>query len=233
MTLPMPSATEAPNARSTDTKRVFIVDDHVSIVEMIGQFIADIDGFESAGGARSVDEALEACTANPPDIIILDLILAQGAAGLRLLDELKPHAPHTLFLIYSGNLTVHAVRHALAGGVLGIVDKGSPLSELRTAVQTVAEGKPYYSGIAGEFVRQLVKFRRSDKPSSDLSPRERSVLSMIAEGLSSKEIAKRLGLSMHTVVNHRSNVMRKTGLHRVAQLSRYAVEIGLIKPPQQ
>ncbi|MCC5022613.1 MAG: response regulator transcription factor [Candidatus Synoicihabitans palmerolidicus] len=55
---------------------------------------------------------------------------------------------------------------------------------------------------------------------------------MLAEGLSSKEIAAKLGLSMHTVVNHRSNLMRKTGLHRVAQLSRYAVEIGLLTPSQ-
>ncbi|MCF3649530.1 LuxR C-terminal-related transcriptional regulator [Synoicihabitans lomoniglobus] len=214
------------------TKRVMVVDDHLSVVEMVIQFLDSLGGFTVVGQATTVDEAIRVGLEQKPDLVILDLVLENGATGLRLIDDLRRASPNTRYMIYSGNLTLNAVRAALSGGVLGIVDKGSPLSELRQALRSTIEGTPYYSSSAAEYLRHLVREKRNDTKQVDLSPRERSVLSMLAEGLSSKEIAARLGLSMHTVVNHRSNLMRKTGLHRVAQLSRYAVEIGLLNPPR-
>ncbi len=212
-------------------KRVMVVDDHVSVVEMVIQFLDSLGGFEVVGQATTVDEGCKVGAEQRPDLVILDLVLDRGAAGLRLIDELRRNSPQTKYLVYSGNLTLSAVRSAMAAGVLGIVDKGAPLSELREALRSAAEGTPFYSSSAADFLRHLVREKRTEKRTVELSPRERSVLTMLAEGMSSKEIAEKLGLSMHTVVNHRSNLMRKTGLHRVAQLSRYAVEIGLLNPP--
>ena len=224
----MPAAAIAPAA--TNLKRVLVVDDHVSVVEMITQFLDTLGGFTVVGQATTVDEACRIGTLEKPDVVILDLVLENGATGLRLIDQLRRNSPSTRYLIYSGNLTLNAVRTAMAAGVLAIVDKGASLRELREALNQVVGGTPYYSSAASEFLRHLVREKRVEKRSVELSPRERSVLSMLAEGMSSKEIAEKLGLSMHTVVNHRSNLMRKTGLHRVAQLSRYAVDIGLVHP---
>ncbi len=224
----MPAAAPAPTA--VNLKRVMVVDDHVSVVEMIIQFLDSLGGYEVVGQATTVDEASRIGAQDKPDLVILDLVLENGAAGLRLIDDLRRSSPHTRYLIYSGNLTLNAVRSAMAAGVLGIVDKGAPLSELREALRSATEGTPFYSSSAADYLRHLVREKRTEKRAVELSPRERSVLTMLAEGLSSKEIAEKLGLSMHTVVNHRSNLMRKTGLHRVAQLSRYAVEIGLLNP---
>ena len=211
-------------------KRVLVVDDHLSVVEMVIQFLETLGGFVVVGQATTVDEACRIGALEKPDVIILDLVLENGATGLRLIDQLRRSCPSTRYLIYSGNLTLNAVRTAMAAGVLAIVDKGAPLRELRDALNHTVDGTPFYSSAASEFLRHLVREKRSEKRSVELSPRERSVLSMLAEGMSSKEIATKLGLSMHTVVNHRSNLMRKTGLHRVAQLSRYAVDIGLVHP---
>ena len=198
----MPAAAIAPAA--TNLKRVLVVDDHVSVVEMITQFLDTLGGFTVVGQGTTVDEACRIGTLEKPDVVILDLVLENGATGLRLIDQLRRNSPSTRYLIYSGNLTLNAVRTAMAAGVLAIVDKGASLRELREALNQVVGGTPYYSSAASEFLRHLVREKRVEKRSVELSPRERSVLSMLAEGMSSKEIAEKLGLSMHTVVNHRS-----------------------------
>ena len=205
-----------------------IVDDHVSIVEMVTRFLEEMSDYKVVGSATDLTEAIRVGSETKPDIVILDLILENGTSGLRLIDELRESSPETKYLIYSGRLSISSVRLALASGALGIVDKGSSLRELSSGLENALANKPYYSSTAGEYLRQLVKHKHGSKPIAELSPRERSVLTMLAEGLSSKEIAFKLGLSMHTVVNHRSNLMRKTGLNRVAQLTRYAVELGLV-----
>lgn len=222
----------APQLTAIRTKRVMVVDDHQSVVEMVIQFLETLRGYVVVGSAGTIEEAIELGANLKPDLVILDLVLDRGDSGLSLIDAMRQRSPQSRFLVYSGNLTLNAVRAALAGGVLGIVDKGAPLRELRTALESAALDSPYYSSSAAEFLRHLVREKRQEKKPVELSPRERSVLAMLSEGLSSKEIAAKLGLSMHTVVNHRSNLMRKTGLHRAAQLSRYAVEIGLVNPPR-
>ncbi len=222
--------TASPSTR-VNLKRVLLVDDHLSVVEMVIQYLDTLGGFEVVGQATTLDQACEIGAEEKPDLVILDLVLENGASGLRLIDALQRTSPDSRYLVYSGNLTLNSVRSAMAAGVLGIVDKGAPLGELREALMSTTDGTPFYSSTAADFLRHLVREKRTEKRTVELSPRERSVLTMLAEGMSSKEIATKLGLSMHTVVNHRSNLMRKTGLHRVAQLSRYAVEIGLLTPP--
>ena len=210
------------------TQRVLIVDDHIVVVEMLRQLIGELPGFEVVGWAADAAPAIELAERERPNIIVLDLVL-QRSFGMSVLSELRSRLPETRFLIFSGNLRLSAVRQALAAGVLGMIDKGASLDEFRVTLEQVAAGQPYFAGEAGALIRELVQRRGEEKPSVvELSPREQTVLRLLAAGLSSKEIASRLGLSVHTVVNHRSNLMRKTGLHRVAQLSLYAAEIGLV-----
>jgi DNA-binding NarL/FixJ family response regulator len=207
---------------------VAIIDDHVVLNEMLAQAVGVIDGYDSVGWAANASDALALCRREQPDIIVLDLVLPK-VSGLSLLNELREICPKARFVIFSGNLTSTAIRSVLAAGVHAIVGKGSPLGEFRDALHAVTAGQTYFGAQVREMIKDIISHPDGAAAEvSQLTPRERTVLRYIAEGLSSKEIAAKLGVSINTVVNHRSNLMKKTGLHRVAQLSLYAAQIGLI-----
>lgn len=208
--------------------RVAVIDDHTAILEMMVPIIESLPGFKVIGHFTEPIEAVESCEREQPDMIILDWVLPRVSAPA-LLHDLKRVCPRARTMVFSGNLWPAAIRSALAAGVSGIVDKMAVLEVFRTAVQTVAAGRTFFSPLVSEQIKQLVTKRsRAEAKSVALSGREKAVLRFIAEGFSSKEIAGFLGISAYTVVNHRTNLMRKVGLRRAAQLSLYAAQLGLI-----
>ncbi len=210
------------------TTRVMIVDDHAAIIGMMTQVVESLPGFKVVGSALDSDSALALCRSMPVDIIILDLVLP-GVSGLALLNDLTVVKPNARILIFTGNLNPAAMKGALAAGVLGVVEKMASLEIFRAALQSVAIGQIYYGPLAGDLIKGLVSRNPVPQPGTiELTKREKTVLCHVAQGMSSKEIAERLGLSVHTVINHRSNLMKKTGLRRVAQLSLFAAQSGLI-----
>jgi DNA-binding NarL/FixJ family response regulator len=211
-----------------DVTKVVIVDDHAAIIGMMTQVVESLSGFKVVGSALDGTTALELCRSQPVDVIILDLVLP-GMSGLALLNDLNALRPQPKVLIFTGNLNPAAMRGALTSGVLGVVEKMATLDVFRAALQSVAQGQPYYGPLAGRLIKGLVSRDPEDRPGgAELTKREKTVLCHVAQGLSSKEIADKLGVSVHTVINHRSNLMRKTGLRRVAQLSLFAAQSGLI-----
>jgi len=222
MSLPIDSPHPAP-------ARVVIIDDHQAIIEMMTQVVDSIAGLRVVGATKDAAEAVGICVREQPDILILDLVMPQ-VSGMSLLNELKRHCAQARVLVFSGNLRPSSIREGLAAGVLGFVEKSGPLQEFRTAILSVRAGQAYFGSLASQMVRGLVN-RPEKFPSghAELTEREKTVLSLVAQGLSSKEIAGNLGISVHTVINHRSNLMKKTGLRRVAQLSLYAAQTGLVK----
>jgi DNA-binding NarL/FixJ family response regulator len=216
------------HSRSPSVTKVLIVDDHAAIIEMMTGVVDSIEGFTVVGAALDADTALQICREQEVDVIVLDLVLPK-ISGLALLDDLAKLRPKAGVLIFTGNLTPAAMKGALATGVLGVVEKMAPLAIFRAALESVAQGQTYFGPMAGQFIKELV----SRNPAQSLgevalSKKEKVVLSHVAMGLSSKEIAEKMGLSVHTVVNHRSRLMKKTGLRRVAQLTMYAAQAGLI-----
>lgn len=208
--------------------KVVIVDDHAAIIGMMTQVVESLPGFKVVGTALGGEAARTICRSQQVDILILDLMLPD-VSGLTLLGDLEVMCPQTRVLIFTGNLNTAAMRGALAAGVLGVVEKMAPLETFRAALQSVAQGQTYFGPLAGELIKDIVSRNHSTKNSIDeLTKREKTVLSYVAQGLSSKEIADRLGVSVHTVINHRSNLMKKTGLRRVAQLSLFAAQSGLV-----
>jgi DNA-binding NarL/FixJ family response regulator len=203
------------------------VDDHAAIIGMMTQVVDSLPGFKVVGSALDADTALTLCRNQPVDIIILDLVLP-GVSGLSLLRDLTVVRPQARILIFTGNLNAAAMRGALVGGVLGVVEKMASLETFRAALQSVAIGQTYFGPLAGELIKGLVSRNSASTDTVELTKREKTVLCHVAQGLSSKEIATKLGVSVHTVINHRSNLMKKTGLRRVAQLSLFAVQSGLI-----
>jgi DNA-binding NarL/FixJ family response regulator len=167
-----------------------------------------------------------------PDLIVLDLILPENH-GVGTLDRLCSICRDARILVFSGNLTPTMIRQVLDAGPHSLVGKGVTLEEFRRALQAVAAGQTYFSPeIAADIRSMVVTPRPSIQPGRrTLSAREEEVLGCLARGMSSREIAIALGLSPHTVANHRSRLMRKLGLHRVAQLSLYAASQGLLGLP--
>jgi DNA-binding NarL/FixJ family response regulator len=149
--------------------------------------------------------------------------------GLSLLRQIRLLRPEARVLVCSGNLSGPLIRSALLAGATGIIGKAVSLDELKQAIQSVATGRAYLCGQTSEAVRLMVHSTMAPHAKQPvLSQRERTVLQHIAAGLSSKEIAAKLGLSRYTVNNFRSKLSKKTGLHRAVQLSRYAAQIGLV-----
>jgi DNA-binding NarL/FixJ family response regulator len=216
--------------RPARRRRVVLVDDHVAVLEMLRQFIGALPGFQVVGSAADSERGLALCAREQPDLVVLDLVLAP-VTGLALLPELLAACPLVRILIYSGYLHAATVRLALARGAHGLVEKSAGIGELVRGLEAVSAGRVYFSSGPSEEVRQLVR-RARERPAPDaaLTDRERAVLRAIASGLSSKEIADRLDLTLHTVGGLRARLRRKTGLRGVAQLSRYAAELGLVEP---
>lgn len=209
--------------------RVVIIDDHVAIVEMIRQVVESLPGYQVVGFAVEARAALEVCRRELPDLIVLDLVMPP-ASGLALLIELRAACGSAGVVIFSGNLTAASIQLALTSGAHGLVEKTASLGEFREALQAVGAGRVYFSRAASEAIRNLVNLKPAHACRAvRLSERERTVLQAIARGLSSKEIAVQLALSIHTVVNHRTRLMKKTGLRGAAQLSRYAAQLGLVE----
>ncbi|HVT74624.1 MAG TPA: response regulator transcription factor [Lacunisphaera sp.] len=209
-------------------KRVVIVDDHYMIVEMIAEIFERWEGFKVVGHAASCKEALEICHRERPDFVILDVGLPD-ASGLEAFKKLKAAFPAVHVLVFSGNLNAAVIKKAMVAGVDGILSKASPTADLRAAIRSVSAGQTYLCNQTSETVRQIVRARAAPPVEvPELSKREKTVLRHIASGLSSKEIAAKLGLSRYTINNFRAKLSKKTGLHRAVQLSRYAAEIGLL-----
>ena len=122
------------------------------------------------------------------------------------------------------------VREMLEAGAHGFVEKTAGLFEFKKGLETVANGGTYFGPAVAALLRDVVANPGSSNSADFLTDREREILQLVAESHSTKEIAAKLNISVKTVDNHRTNLMRKLNLHDVASLTRYAVEVGLIEP---
>jgi DNA-binding NarL/FixJ family response regulator len=133
-------------------------------------------------------------------------------------------------LVFSGHENPVIIREMLEAGAHGFVEKTAGLGELRKGLQTVAEGGTYFGPAVSALLRNVVANPSVSTTSRDfLTPREREILQLVAESFSTKEIAQKLNISIKTVDNHRTNLMRKLDLHNVAGITRYAMQVGLIE----
>jgi DNA-binding NarL/FixJ family response regulator len=205
------------------------VDSHAAIIEMTAQVVESISGFKVVGGAGDPGSLRELCRRERPDVVVADLMLPR-ASGPAVLGELRAACGGARVLIFSGHLRPALVRAALLSGAHGLVEKSAPLEEFRRALRAVGSGQVYLGRSGSDEIRNLVNGGTARHPRPPrLTEREKAVLCAIADGLSSKEISARLGISVHTVVHHRSRLMKKTELKGAAWLARFAVQMGLVE----
>ncbi len=204
-------------------KRIVIADDHASIRGMLVWILMQETCYEVIGEAGSGIEAIKVCAACSPDLLILDLILP-CISGVEVLRRVRKELPDTRVLIYSGTSNCALIREVLHERPHGYVEKHEGLKTLRNAIAAVTQGGSYF----GAEIRQIFREAAAQPGAIHLSPREREILQMIAEGRSSKQIAGLLDVSAKTVENHRANLMQKLDIHDVASLTRYAASRGLV-----
>jgi len=206
--------------------RVLLADDHVIVRQALGALL-EREGFEVVGAVGDGQEALRVARERQPDVAILDFSMPL-LNGLDAAREILHACPRTRAILLTMHTDDHRVLQALRAGVRGYVVKSQAAADLIRAIHEVLRGATYLSPGISETVVQAY-LNKSDVPVDPLSPREREVLQLIAEGKSTKEIAGLLSISFKTAESHRTRLMRKTNIHETASLVRYAVRRGLVQ----
>lgn len=209
-------------------KRVVIVEDQTAIREMLVEILKNDPGYEIVGEAGDGQVGYDLIIETRPDIVILDARLPV-LNGLELLRRITKQMRNLRILVFSGHENPVLIREMLEAGAHGFVEKTAGLAELRKGLDSVAAGGTYFGPTVSGLLRNVVANPSVSTTSRDfLTPREREILQLVAESFSTKEIAQKLNISVKTVDNHRTNLMRKLDLHNVASITRYAMQIGLI-----
>ncbi len=207
---------------------ILLVEDHEVLRDGIRSLIEATDDFQVIAEAADGATAVELAEKHKPDTVVMDIWLPRlsGIEATRKITQ----GSRTRVLILSQHESWSYVEEALKAGAAGYLVKTSPGTQLLTALRAIRSGKRYLSpDIAGRVVDAVVRPERSaGSPVGALSGREREVLQLIGEGLSSKEIADSLGVSARTVEAHRASVMHKLDIHKVAGLVRFAIREGII-----
>lgn len=197
---------------------IVIVDDHKLIREMWVRLFAEKPGTEITGQAAALDEAIELIKKIRPDIVLLDINLAEDS-GMDAVPEIRKYSPHTKIIAVSMHNQPAFARKMLTLGAKAYVTKNSSHEEIFNAVDEVLKGRSY---ICTEIKNILADQALSNEPEhrsvKDLSFREIEIIKHLKNGLSSKEIAAALHISLKTVEVHRSNILKKLNLKNVASL---------------
>jgi two-component system, NarL family, response regulator EvgA len=218
-----PDRKSAPTPKGTC--RVWIIEDHLSIRQLLESFVGLIPGFTVAGSSPAAEPAVEAARADGVDVILLDLMIRGdgGVAALHRLAEL-PRPPRVL--IYSATATIHSLQLSLAHGAAGYVEKSDSLDELKVALNRLREGGMHFSQGPSRLLTSLLRPpARSRKRSEDV---ELKVLEKLARGNTIKATAHDLGLSVQKVYRLRQTLMERANAHTPQDLTRYAIEVGLV-----
>jgi DNA-binding NarL/FixJ family response regulator len=211
--------------------RVLLVDDHVLVRAGIRSLLEKMPFVEVAGEASNGREALEIIAIGPPDVVLMDIAM-KDMNGLETTNRITKDFPNIKVLILSMLAKEDFVAQALRSGAKGYLLKDAATDELEKALQTVMDGGVYLSASVSRIMgnRNLASENSGQSPLDELTPRQREILQLIAEGKSTKEIAFILKVSAKTVETHRSLLMDRLGIHDVPGLVRYAIRIGLVQP---
>jgi len=209
-------------------KRLVIIEDQTAIREMLSQILSLDPQYKIVGETGDGQAAVNLCLDLKPDIIILDAKLP-GLNGVEILRRIGKQLRNLRVLVFSGHENPVLVREMIEAGAHGFVEKTAGLLEVRKGLETVSNGGTYFGPAVASLLRNVLANPGISNTPDFLTDREREVLQLVAESHSTKEIAAKLGISVKTVDNHRTNLMRKLNLHDVASLTRYAMEIGLVE----
>ena len=207
--------------------QVLLADDH-QIVRQGLRAMLEHEGYKVVGEASDGREAIRMAETTYPDVAILDLAMPV-LNGLDAARDILRGSPRTKAILLTMHTEDPYVLEALRAGVSGYVLKTQAALDLIQAIREVTRGAIYLSPGVSKTVVDAYR-NKSDLPPDPLSPREREVLQLVAEGKTTKEVAALLGVSVKTAESHRTRIMSKLGIHETAGLVRYAIRRGIVQP---
>ena len=217
-----------------NTVRILIADDHDVVREGLKTLLAARADFEVCGEAATGREAVAKARELQPHVVVLDFSMPE-LNGLEATRQIRKARPGTEVLILTMHDSETLAREVLVAGARGFLLKTHAKRQLAAAVDALAQHQPFFTGELSALV--LEAFLHPDQhpaktgaPADRLTPREREIVQLIAEGRTSKDLALLLGLSVKTVDAHRANIMRKLDLHSVSELVLYAVRNQIVQP---
>jgi two-component system response regulator NreC len=211
--------------------RIVLADDHKLMRSGLRVLLEQQPDLTVVGEASDGRDAVALVASQRPDVLVMDIGMP-SLNGIEAAAQITQSHPEVSIVMLSMHSDEGYVLRALKAGAKGYLLKDSAEADLIRAVHAVAEGKSFFSPavskvLLDDYVRKLKRSGTED-PYDLLTPREREILQLVAEGKSNKEIAQLLNLSVYTVETHRSNIMEKLNLHGVPELILYAVRKGII-----
>ena len=225
------------------SSRTVIIEDETVFRQMLALALGRITGLRLIGELADGREGLEFCLREKPDLLVVDLFLP-GMHGLEIVKIVREKLPATRILVLTSHPDGELPSQLIRQGVHGFVDKTAPLNYVLQAVESVMKGGMFFAANvpprANAAASDTVPVRpapQEQPPQSapslaaakTLTPREIEVARLVSEGLSSKEVASQLNLSVRTVEKHRANIMDKLWVREVASLVRYCIQAGIVK----
>jgi len=208
--------------------RILLADDHEMVRKGLRATIEGQDAWEVCGEARTGREAVAKATALRPHIVVMDFAMPE-LNGLEATRQIRAAVPETEILILSMHESEKLVGELLAAGARGYLLKTDAGESLVAALEALSEHKPYFTPkVSAVVLRGFLNPETQESP--ELTPREREIVQLIAEGKATKEIADVLGISVKTAETHRTNLMRKLDLHSTADVVRYAIRNQIVQP---
>jgi DNA-binding NarL/FixJ family response regulator len=211
--------------------RLILVDDHNLFREGLKSLLKDDRRITIVGEARNGREAVKLCTEEKPDLVIIDIAMPE-LNGIEATRQILAKTPETKVIALSMHSSRRFILDMLKAGASGYLLKDCAMEELDMAITAVRDNKMYLSpSIAGTVIKGMVNGEEIHADEvNKLTPRENEVLQLLTEGKSSRETADRLTVSVKTIQTHRRNIMDKLGLHHITDLTKYAIQQGIISP---
>lgn len=211
--------------------RILVADDHDLVRRGVRALLETQPGWQVCGEAVNGREAVCQAGRLRPDLVVIDIGMPE-LNGVEAIRQIKGQRPEAVILALSLHDSEQMVHDVLAAGARGYVLKSDAGERLVTAVRSLLDGGTFLTPLVESIV--LAGYLRHDAeaspcvPAGALSAREREVVQLLAEGRCNKEVASALGISVHTAESHRASIMRKLGLHSIAELVHYAIRNGIV-----
>lgn len=213
------------------TLRILLADDHEMLRRGLRAILTEQPGWEICGEAADGRQAVDLARKLHPDVIVMDMAMPE-LNGLEATRQIRRVWPKAEILVLTSDESETLVREVLAAGARGYVLKNDVSRVLVQAVESLSQHRPYFtSQVAEVLLKDFGREKKAPEAAVDpLTPREREVVQLVAEGRSTKEVAEVLHISVKTAENHRMNSMRKLKVKSATELVRYAIRNKIITP---
>jgi DNA-binding NarL/FixJ family response regulator len=215
--------------------KILIADDHQLIIDTLTLLLKDAPDMDVLEEANNGEEVMQILQRRKVDLVLMDIEMPE-LDGIEATKQIRAKYPDVKVMALSGTKEKKTITKMLDAGAAGFVLKNCTKDELISAIRKIARGSKYFSSDVSEALMDIMAESKEKQKSvtaiiqrDQLTPREIEIIKLLAEGMSSPDIAKKLFRSSRTIDTHRTNIMKKIGVHNIAGLIKYAIQNGIIE----